>query len=339
MRSVRSVAARWSVFCSLPLFCVAALAAEPALQFGPPGSPGFRKGIHSRQAAPLEVTVADPGPRGEHALNSLSVLVATGGGLLVNSAEPEASLSDVPLRLEYQPDRPDGERVVVVAGERQARLPLYDWEAAPQVRFVESGHHGAVSILVYSGGAAVSLDVAFQGTLLGLRFVQADLMARNILVSQKYLPRTERGLLLGAGERDRLGNDASVADAIKEAGLLLRSTGDTSYAVLTDAGVPFVFSIEGDRLTVSGTPYWFFWDLRGDKVVPRRELNAKFAAAWPVLKKANPLVIEAMERSFGATAFFRHQKATRAENWATFARRLAEVRVEKAPTPDRLARE
>jgi hypothetical protein len=57
---------------------------------------------------------------------------------------------------------------------------------------------------------------------------------------------------------------------------------------------------------VGGSPYFFFWapGNNGQRVIPKKALNDALKKAWPQLKKANPLVVESMERSFRTVALF-----------------------------------
>ncbi len=55
--------------------------------------------------------------------------------------------------------------------------------------------------------------------------------------------------------------------------------------------------------------------------------------AWPQIKKANPLVIESMERSFRTVAIFRFQKEKSPSNWTSFVQRVSNVTIDAVVTP------
>ncbi len=312
---------------------------QKSFRFGGKGSPGSRN-IGLGPTSTLEVIVPGLDPLGSSVLSQANNLSLTGGAMMVSTAKPDPSLDNVALRFEYQASYTDGSRLVVNAGKQRVTLPLYDWELQPLAKFVDSGHHGAVSIHMFGNREKVSLDAAFEHTLLGLRFIQADMMPRGIIMSQEYLPQDEHGIILGPGELDRLSTDEEVALSVRELKPLMeRARNGAPYSVLTDAKVPFTFSIEGNELVVSGSPYFFFWEPanKGNQVVPRKALNDALKKAWPQIKQANPLVIESMERSFRTVALFRFQKKNSPENWNEWMRQLSTVSLTQVPTPSMLS--
>ncbi len=312
---------------------------QRSLRFGGKSSPGARN-IGYGPASTLQVIVPGLDPLGSRVLSQVNNLSLTGGAMMVSTAQPDPSIANVPLRFEYDATNIDGRRLVVIASKQRATLAIYDWELQPLAKFVDSGHHGAVSIHMSGRHEKVSLDAAFEQTLLGLRFIQADFMSRGIIMSQEYLPQDERGIIIGPGELERLSTDEEVASSVHELKpLMARTRNGASYSVLTDARVPFVFAIEGNELVISGTPYFFFWEptKKGDQVVPKRSLNEALMKAWPQIKQANPLVIESMEKSFRAVALFRFQKQKSPDNWNEFMRQLSTVSLAQVPTPSLLS--
>ena len=291
-------------------------------------------------ASTLEVIVPDLDPLGSNVLSQASSLSLTGGAMLVGTAKPDPSIANLRLALSYENSNEDGGRLLVRAGERSSTLAIYDWELKPLAEFVDSGHHGAVSIKMFGRHEKISLDAAFEQRLLGLRFIQADFMPRGVIMSQEYLPQNGHGIVVGPGEEERLSSDRDVAAAVRELRPLMeRTRNGATYSVLTDANVPFVFSIEGKELVISGVPYYFFWEPanNGDQVVPKQTLNTALKKAWPQLKQANPLVIESMERCFRAVAFFRFQKQNSPENWKALMGQLNAVSLPQVPTPSLLS--
>ena len=127
----------------------------------------------------LEVVVPGLDPLGSKVLGQAGNLSLTGGAMMVSTAFPSSALSDIPLQFSYAESNEDGRRLQIVAGKQVVTLPIYDWELLPLAKFVDSGHNGAVSIQMKGDRDRVSLDAAFEQTLLGLRFIQADLMPRG----------------------------------------------------------------------------------------------------------------------------------------------------------------
>lgn len=312
--------------------------AKSTISFGGKKSPGGRH-IGFGPQSTLEVVVTGLDRYGSSVLNQASNLSLTGGAMMVSTAAPAPALAIVPLRFEYVPANEDGRRLEITAGSEKSVLPIYDWELQPLAKFVDSGHHGAVSIQLLGSHEKVSLDAAFEQTLLGLRFIQADLMSRGIVFSQEYLPQDEKGILLGPGEFERLSTDEVVAAAVRELRpLMSRTPNAAQYSVLTDSKIRFVYSIKDGELFIAGSPYFFFWEPanHGDQVVPRKSLNEELKKAWPVIKQANPVVIESMEKSFRTVAFFRSQRQNSKENWRAFMQQVRTISLPSVPTPSLL---
>lgn len=308
---------------------------QKSLSFGKKNAVGTRQ-IVPGPSSTLEVIVPGLDPLGTSVLSQASNLSLTGGAMMVSTAWPSPALSGMPLRFSYDASKADGQRLVVAAGAQTATLQIYDWELQPLAKFVDSGHNGAVSIHMMGNHEKVSLDAAFEQTLLGLRFIQADMMPRGIIMSQEFLPQDENGILFGPGEQERLSSDEQVEAAGRELKPLMAKTRNGApYSVLTDASIRFVFAIEGTEMVISGTPYFFFWEPanKGDQVIPRKALNEALKKAWPQIKQANPLVIESMERSFRTVALFRYQKQKSINNWNSFVQEVSKVKLSPVATP------
>ena len=312
-----------------------------SVRFGGKRAPGARL-VNVGPAKTLEVIVPGLDPLGSSVLSQANNLSLTGGAMMVSTAKPHPTIANVPLRLEYDAAQVDGRRLNVIAGTQRSVLPIYDWELQPLAKFVDAGHHGAVSIHMFGRHEKVSLDAAFEQTLLGLRFIQADLMPRGIILSQEYLPQDERGMILGPGEFERLSADHEVASSVRELeSLMARTRNGASFSVLTDAKVQFLFEIVSNELVISGAPYFFFWEpaTKGNQVVPKKTLNDDLKKAWPKIKQANPIVIASMERSFRTVAFFRFHKKNSPENWNVLMRQLSSISLAQVPTPSILTAE
>ena len=312
-----------------------ASANQKSLSFGKKNAVGTRQ-ILPGPGATLEVIVPGLDPLGTSVLSQASNLSLTGGAMMVSTAWPAPALAGTPLRFSYDASQADGRRLVIAAGAQTATLPIYDWELIPLAKFVDSCHNGAVSIHMLGNHEKVSLDAAFEQTLLGLRFIQADMMPRGIIMSQEFLPQDESGVIVGPGEQERLSTDEQVESAVKELKPLMAKTRNGApFSVLTDASIRFVFAIEGTEIVITGTPYFFFWEPanKGDQVVPRKALNDALKKAWPQIKQANPLVIESMERSFRTVALFRYQKQKSTDNWNSFVQQVSKVNLVPVATP------
>ncbi len=326
-----------SILTVLLLVAISVLGADPWISFGPPDDATARVGIGFTRYEGLKVAAPNVRNRGRAILQDPNLLSQTGGGMLVTTAEPAPSLVNRVLQLKYVPTNEDGRRFEVTLGKRTAYLDIFDWEAQPLVDFVAHGHHGAINASSGPTQSKITLDDAFQERLLGLRFIQADLLLRGGIASQKYLPRNREGIIFGNGEKQWLETDDNVQAAMKALVPLLRAI-HTRYTLLTDAGEQFTFSIAGDQLTIEGNPYFMAWDPLDNKVVANENLTQQLRQSWPTLRRANPLVIRAVERAFRATAFFRYQQKRSPRNWRAFVQQVSTITVPVVPTPQFLLR-
>jgi hypothetical protein len=339
-----------STFFILLLITLSVLGADPWISFGPLNDTKTRIGFGFERYPGLRVTAPNTQNNGLSVLNDSALIKQTGGLLLVSTAQPHPNLAKRRLRLQYDPNKDDGSRFGVKIGTETFYMDLFDWEAKPLVEFVDSGHHGGIDADRYgknSENRLYTLDDSFQGRLLGLRFIQADILPRGIIASEIYLPRDTKGnLFLGDGESQWRGTEKDVNLARETLIPLLgvdfrtsvstNSGNDKGAIVLTDAGESFIFSVSGDRFVIQGTPYYFFWSESEGRVIPNRTLNQKFRNSWSVIKRANPLVIRAAERAFRATAFFRYQQQNYPVNWRAFVRQMPDITIAKVPTPRHL---
>jgi hypothetical protein len=322
----------------LVAFSWATLADDPLLTFGPRGISGT---LYARQNA----FVRRPGlivkaqVKTKDVLLDSAVLRQTGGGLLVSTAQPDSALLGKKLQLNYSPSMQDGERVQVLIANKTSILDAYDWEIQPLTHFVDSDHNGSINIDI-SSQLNIRLDDAFVDTLLGLRIIQSDLIPRYVL-SQTYLPQINDQLILGSGEKAVLTDNA---EADRAAAHFLASVGlpPTTFTVITDAGVPFPFRLLGRKISISGRPFLYAWNLArevGNAVAPDLEYNAKFAANWALLQKANPVLVRSIERTYQLTAFLRYQKSASPDNWTNFVHQVDAIELSPIRTPSVLSKE
>jgi hypothetical protein len=326
-----------AMFALLVMMAIAALAADPWISFGRPGQPGAKAGVGFTPYRGLSVIAPDISNRGKIVLTDPAILGQTGGGMLVSTAEPRQGTNPTGLRVVYDRSKEDGSRFKVVIDGAEADMDLFDWEGKPFVEFAESGHNGAIDTELDAGTETITLDDAFQGRLMGLRFIQADLMIRGLIASQRYLPRDQNGLILGAGERQWLGSKESVSAA--EASVLSLAAGiDTMYTVLTDAGREFTFYVKDGQFVIDGKPYYLAWDPSpdGTKVVQNAILNRRFSKSYDLLRQSNPLVIRSAERAFRNVSFFRYQKQTNPANWRSLVKQVSTCVIPSVPTPRQL---
>lgn len=321
------------------LFALTVFAQQPLISFGPRDDPKSMQGLGFERSQGLKVDAGDIRGRGQAVLRDQSTLRQTGGGLLVSTAEPHPTLVGHRIKLAYVRKNMDGRRVQVAVGGREpAFMDLYDWELKPLAEFADSQLNGAIHMTPHrSGGKKIELHDAFQGRLLGLRMIQADVMPRGYIASQRYLPRSHLGLLLGEGEKQHLGKEETVQEAERALSDLFKAN-TAGWNVLTDAGVKFTYSVDGDRFVVSGRPYVFAWDEAKGTVEKKTAIINKFKEEWETLRKLNPIVVRSIERTFRTVALFRYQIKYEKQNWDDFFEQVKQIELEQVRTPKRIVR-
>lgn len=320
----------------LTVVLFAALVSAQPIRFGKDGDVNTARGTEYNDGfeptePSLKVKVAVTGVA---VVTIPELLSQTGGALLVGVAEPHRELWGEEVELKYSAPNKDGRRVEVLVGTRPTvYMDLHDWELKPLVELVDSGYHGAINMAGGPKEQNILLHRAFQTRLLGLRFIQADLMPRGKIASQRYLPRWEGQLILGAGEERGWRIRATLAE--RRLSDLFR-THQARYHVLTDAGAEFTYSIVGHQLVVSGRPYIFAWNPKGNRVAEDVTINKRFKEEWRTLRRLNPIVVRAIERTFRSVAFFRRQIRNNFTNWNAFANAVRGINLHPVPTPRRL---
>lgn len=172
----------------------------------------------------------------------------------------------------YDAQAEDGLRLRVAlktpAGEtRRVRADVPDWMLLPLVKYASSKHGACVTMfgklqdqeeeaeLREDLSRIVNYHPAFDNTLLGLRLLQADMML--LTEDSADLPKEGGAYLLGIGETPP-NLDINRYNFARVEQWLLRQTPYSSY-VIGDHAQNVYFWIDGDRLQLSGDPYWQTW--------------------------------------------------------------------------------
>lgn len=182
-------------------------------------------------------------------------------------------------RLLYHPDRPDGMRLeaLVKHGDElhNITLPVYDWQFIPTARFA-AGEQDAVltffgdlsdaekeATLREQGCRFINYHPAIDNTLMGLRLMQADLLAFHR--TAPYDLKKNGVNIVGQGETLQAESKNHVSSAKVQAywHYATGQHGAQSY-VICDVGQPIRFHLqsasEGKKtLVLSGYPFWSCW--------------------------------------------------------------------------------
>ena len=226
-------------------------------------------------------------------------LRATGG--VAFSAVAKGRRGEVIDHLQYDPSRPDGERLRVHIEHASGRIEvadasIHDWQLVPLAHFAKSDEDGCVTLFGELQDAALqrtlqpdhyiaSYHPALENTLIGLRLLQADLLLLTEEAADLFRddapPRGSGEYFLGAGERApnvaknrrRHQEVADWLEARQRRGQIFRSY------VVGDSGQRVSFYTRRGDLVVRGEPAWLAWrDNEARLAALAAELEAEFLA-------------------------------------------------------------
>ena len=199
---------------------------------------------------------------------------AVGGVAFTSKAEGYNGI--VVKRLYYDPTAADGSRLKLTLLERsgaehEVTAAIYDWQLIPLARFVKYGGDAAVTLfgqlddpvesarLRGSGQGIVNYHPEFSNTLLGLRLLQADMLAFEPRATELF--RDNGKYILGEGEKapsqaDLNANRASFVSVTK-----WRQSQTERYNsyIVGDVGARIMFAFVDGRLRLTGEPTWSCW--------------------------------------------------------------------------------
>lgn len=289
-------------------------------------------------------------------LENYEFLSQVGGVAFQGIAQPSSGFLTDSFSLVYYAGNSDGERLLVISGTDTMIAPVFDWQLIPLIRFADTEYHSCVSLF---GPRSVSSNFktkthhvvyhpSFHNTLLGVRLLHADILLLNLSefwqvpVFQAKIG-AEKVAIMGAGEPAPAENWEEAASDIRAA-LFGDSTGMILFSmlfsqpydsyVLTDYGEQITISREGNRLVLSGDPYYHFWkaDYEHQKWIQKVKGSTTYSYTQPgvivlehinkamkeqrsQLRAFNPFVYDAARNTMRYSAFFRYAKQRSLSNW------------------------
>jgi hypothetical protein len=209
--------------------------------------------------------------------------------------------------LTYVPEKPDGKRLVATVRkdgrDREVTVPSYDWLFVPVAKFANGRQDALFTFFgkltdeaderrrTVAGQRILNYHPAIQNTFLGLRLMQADLLAFHQLGPENL---TENGEVLKAPgetprEVERNKRDIATLNRIYQSGKA------QSYVISdVDGAVSMrLVSFSGnDTLEFQGRPYWACWRLKGDQAADMRG----FLGQPSTRKKVQKAVMDRLKR-------------------------------------------
>lgn len=234
-------------------------------------------------------------------LGSFGFVSKVGGIAFSGVATPSPHLADSELTLDYDPTRPDGQRLVVTVAESQVVAEIPDWQLIPIARYADSAFTACVSLFGEQATKSmydVVFHPAFLDELLGVRLFQADILLMDLEETWR-LPTHQGTVPVGVGETAPKQWNPTAARKISEA---ITGAKFESW-VLTDDGVDFRVGVRDGRLHLTGEPYYYFWtaDLSPRQEMVRRseamDIDHKLAQHNLLVKRFNQQIESGGETS------------------------------------------
>ncbi|MGH7598366.1 MAG: hypothetical protein ACREOI_18575, partial [bacterium] len=248
--------ALFAVFWLLQSFVV--VWAQSVLELG-----GKYKLLPSTVYAAAPLTVATPL---NEALKSGYYVSGVGGVAFDGVAMPMAGLQIDSLRLVYNPELEDGNRLTVLINGQTCGAPnLPDWQLVPIAKFADSPYYACVTLFGElmpgvrpppEAQYVVGYHPAFENTLLGLRIFQTDFYLLDPTISGE-LPKRDGEYILGHGEAPP--NPAIWQEAAYQLNQLFGSGQQFQSYVICDYQRQVTFAIDSSRLALDNYPYFYFW--------------------------------------------------------------------------------
>ena len=217
-------------------------------------------GLHTAADADLELGAssfgslkAKPLTRVMRAAPSARFFLRVGGVAFSGVAEPQDDWKVSGLA--YDASKEDGSRLTVTlsgstGGNQRVVSKIYDWELGPIARFANSKFHACVTLFGEAAeGEAVPDGVEriinyhprLRGSLIGLRLLQADLLAIESHAADLF--KKEGEYILGEGESAPTAKDVerNVARFEDVSGWLVEQPDNFTSYVVTDLGQTITF--------------------------------------------------------------------------------------------------
>lgn len=352
----------------IPVFWLFFLATSSFAQ-GASWSLGKYSLLRGPSSGPLLKTISGPA-----SLKSYSFVGKVGGIAFGEVAVFDKNNGLQKIKLSYDEQKPDGQRLRVHIANKPHQMTVYDWMLVPIAKYANSEHNACISLFgenTTNEYYDIVYHPALKDTLLGMRLLQADILLFDISEMWR-LPKLNGRTILGKGEIEPEILDIKSALRIQN----ILNGGRFQSWVLTDVGVNVRIQLENDQLKLMGDPYYYFWisnirgfhSLRNQRIAQANKFRAKGnifeynkivsiinnmePVVWEVsvltkglqnnrnaLFNFNPSVYNAVATTMRYAAFFRYVKKNNPNAWDNFFNVIRLIKIEPAvQTPTRWER-
>lgn len=206
-------------------------------------------------------------------------LSEVGGVSFDQIAQPANELTINSLKLNYNKNASDGNRLELFVNNKPAKVDLPDWLLVPLAKYAESPYYSCVTIfgklnnktleklVVEHKGRVINYHPAFDNTLLGIRLIYMDMLVGYTFTQE--LPKNKEGkyiLGLKEAEPNQANNQNGAYYLIQHFNNVGSKYNQTfrSY-VISDYSQDIRFNIENDKLTINSFPYFYCWRYNSDR--------------------------------------------------------------------------
>lgn len=234
---------------------------------------------------------------------------AIGGVLFLQVAKPKSAANICPtVRVDI--NETDGKRLAVrFSSSNEVHGDIFDWEIIPTAEYVASGQDGLFSYM----GVEAEYQTAFADNLAGLNLFLVD----NARVLRAPFPYAHLFMAAPsvAGYPQSQPTEANLA-----AWSTLKAFLTGNQLMFWDRDVDFIFSAQGDRLIISGEPYWVAVEKMGAAGTGQVIRSFQDTAG---ARLSNPIIYDSVYRISKYAAFFKYLARSCGKNWMNFQADLA----------------
>lgn len=224
------------------------------------------------------------------AKDSPRFLGGVGGVSFDQVGRPAPSLAVTKLTIQYNPAAEDGKRLELSINGMPVQASIPSWLLVPIAKYADSTNYSCFTLfgklhdkalekrILVQKGRVMNYHPAFDNTLLGIRLAYMDMLVCYTFAID--LPKNSEGqYILGTGEVPpdvRANNNGAyylsqyLVQLEKQHKVKFRSY------VITDYPQQITFSVVGDKLSISGFPYYYCWEYMHDH--PSYDMNRASAA-------------------------------------------------------------
>jgi hypothetical protein len=218
-----------------------------------------------------------------------------GGVSFDQVAFPEKNILIKSLNINYNSNKENGSRLILVINGKLVKVTIPDWMLVPIAKYADSPYYSCVTLfgklndnnlekqVTDHKGRVINYHPALENTLLGIRLAYMDMLLGYSFTSD--LPKNSYGnYILGTGEiTPDVASNQNGAFNLSQSIIRIQNKYMLTFRsyIISDYSRQISFKLQHDSLLISGYPYYYCWrfncDAKGydiNKVA--KELSTKY---------------------------------------------------------------